>query len=169
MTRGIDVEANFGINDNPKSLHYLRQISESIETNFFLCSFGGVLLKDCKDDGDLLSFKSINEFENLKKLGSLSTLWLYLRLKVFFCNERDIGLYGIFVCPKCPTMSAIEEMGSIQDPEALKLLLCLHSRVANFLVKDWRPEWNLRQAFKIKRGKTWTWSNQACKHGGSVY
>ena len=144
MTRGNEVESSFGINQDSKSISYLRQISQNVNTNLFICSWGcGVLLKDCKDDGDLLNFRSITEFENIKKLESSASMWLFLSLKVFYHEEDDVGLYGIFSCPKCPVMSAIEEMQSLQDPEAIKLQLCLHSRVANFLVKDWRIHWSL--------------------------
>ena len=60
--------------DDAKSITYLQQLAASNE--YFPVKFGGAALKNCDNDGVLLSFKSKTEAAKSKP-------WLYLPIKLF--------------------------------------------------------------------------------------
>ena len=130
----------FVIEDDKKSVNYFQQISENREVQYFTSPWGGCILRNCNDTGDILEVASISEYEKLRK-ESNTRLWLYLRLKVFKFNGMQ--LYGVFVCNECESMSALEGLESSQDPEDIRPKLCLHSLVASMLTGDWRRIWNV--------------------------
>ena len=145
---GNEAEKIFTIDEkDSKAINYLRQVSENSDMNLFMSPWGGVLLKNCDAEGNLLEFNSISEYEKVLREGKISNMWLYLPLKVF--SYSNMQLFGIFVCPECPVMSSIEGLEPSQDQETIKSHLCMHSCVASMLVKDWRSEWEVRAQFDL--------------------
>jgi hypothetical protein len=65
---------------DPNCLNYLRNISISENDHFFL-PWGGCVLRDCSQNGDLLTFKSVNDYKERKQLGEHQ--WLFLALHLF--------------------------------------------------------------------------------------
>jgi hypothetical protein len=58
--------------------HYRKQLSKSNEENIFLLPWGGVVVKNCDDLGDLVIFKNIPQYKESDK-----SLWLLLSLVLF--------------------------------------------------------------------------------------
>ena len=80
--------------------NYLRQVAKTQEPNKFFLRWGGVCLRNCGENGDLVTFKNVKEFKTSQK-----RMWLYLPLLLF----RENGdLFPIFQCPECPAMDMIE-------------------------------------------------------------
>ena len=65
-----------------KFKYYLRQLSKTQETNHFLLPWGGLCLRNCDENGDLVKFKSIREYRPLD-----NKMWLHLPLLLF--RDRD--------------------------------------------------------------------------------
>ena len=107
---------------------------------FFTCPWGGCLLKNCDQTGDLLEFSTLSDYERFMR-ESQRKLWLYMKLKVFKFDGSN--LFGVLVCPECESMASIEGLGVSQDPEVIKSKLCLHSRVASMLIGNWRSIWDI--------------------------
>ena len=72
---------------NPNCLNYLRNISISKNDHFFL-PWGGCVLRDGTQNGDLVSFKSVSEFKERKLLGEYQ--WLLLTLHLFIDQVLSI-------------------------------------------------------------------------------
>ena len=79
--------ANNGQLGNPNCLNYLRNISISENDHFFL-PWGGCVLRDGTQNGDLVSFKSVSEFKERKLLGEYQ--WLLLTLHLFIDQVLSI-------------------------------------------------------------------------------
>ena len=75
---------------NPNCLNYLRNISISENEHFFL-PWGGCVLRDCTQNGDLVSFKSVSEFKDRKLLGEHQ--WLLLTLHLFIDHVSGFITY----------------------------------------------------------------------------
>ena len=135
---GVEVEKTFIVENDPVSVNYYQHISANRDTQLFTSPWGGCVIKNCNDGGELLEFSSINEYEKSKKE---SKLWLYMPLKVFKFNE--LQLFGVYVCPECESMLTTKELESSQEPDDIKQILCLHSRVASMLMADWRTLWDI--------------------------
>ena len=141
VTSGIEVEKTFKIDDqDPKAIHYFRQLGEDSDQQLFRSPWGGCVIKNCNEDGDLVEFSSIVDYEKFLKTNR-KQMWLYLNLKVFKFNGLE--LFGVFVCPECDSMAAIEELQASQEPENIRSRLCLHSCVASMMIGDWRRQWTV--------------------------
>ena len=123
--------------DDPREIHYYRQIKNT-DNNLYKSPWGGCIIRNCKEDGELLQFSSIGDFDRFRK-ETRKQMWLHLKLKVFVFDRTE--LFGVFVCPECRDMSAIDEMQISQDQHEVKQKLCIHSRVASMVVWDWRRQW----------------------------
>ena len=58
-------------------------------------------MKNNDDSGELLTFKSKDNYKNQRK-----KLWLYLGLKIF---RHEGGLHAVYCCNECESMKGIEE------------------------------------------------------------
>ena len=131
-----------------KHINYFRQISECSDLNLFLSPFGGVVLKGCDDNGDILEFANIPEYERFMTSQNVK-LWLYLRLKVFRYENNGLETFGVYICPSCEEMTGIQELSDCQDPFNLFPQLCIHSRVASMIVGNWREHWNISMSLSF--------------------
>ena len=71
----------FTINEkDAKAINYLRQLSENSDMNLFMSPWGGVVLKNCDAEGNLLEFSSISEYEKVLREGKSSAviIWNFL-------------------------------------------------------------------------------------------
>jgi hypothetical protein len=136
----LEVEQTIKINEHdPKEIYYFRQLCDS-EFAFFTSPWGGLIIKNCEADGKLLEFHNVAGFETFRK-ETREPMWLYLKLKVFQFNASDI--FGVFVCPECPSMAGTDELQVKQDPLNIIPRLCIHSRVSTIKLGDWRSEWTI--------------------------
>ena len=71
----------------PNVTNYLRQLSKTQEENYFFLPWGGLCLRNCDDNGDLLKFKSVKGYKRVGK-----RLWLHLPLLLFRENVSTIIL-----------------------------------------------------------------------------
>ena len=71
----------------PNLTNYLRQLSKTEEENHFFLPWGGLCLRNCDDNGDLLKFKSVKDYKRVGK-----RLWLHLPLLLFRENVSTIIL-----------------------------------------------------------------------------
>ena len=130
-----------------KEIYYLRQISADINNNFFKSPWGGIVMKNNDDCGELLTFKSKDSYKSQRK-----KLWLYLHLKIF---RHEGGLHAVYCCNECESMKGVDKLQLDVDPETVKDLLCLHSRTASFLLPRWHDIWDIEiprfvSAFTVK-------------------
>ena len=89
-------------------VYYLHQITTDKSRLLFTSPWEGAVIRNSHEDGKILDFATVKEYENFKKEKN-KRLWLSLPLKVFRSNN---GLFGVYCCPQCETMS-----GSVdQDP-----------------------------------------------------
>ena len=61
-------------------LNYLRNLTSN-EKEYFLLPWGGVVLKDCSGNGDLLSFKGVKNYKERHILGE--NQWIFLTIQLF--------------------------------------------------------------------------------------
>ena len=124
------------------AVSYYQQISEHVGKYFFKSPWGGCILRNCFcNSGELLEFSKINHYEKFTREEN-KLLWLHLKLKVFKLPTQ-IVYYGVFVCPQCTTMSAVDGLSFTQSPEDIRLKLCYHSLVASMLIGEWRSFWSV--------------------------
>ena len=139
----------FVINESDsKAINYLRSLSDNHESKIFICPWGGVVIRNCnKSDGDLLDFKSVEEYLDGHKDGRYKNIWLYMKLKVIkLVNQYgNFEPYGIFICPDCEGMAALENLVGVQNPEAVKAKLCVHSLVTSMIIGDWMRPWSFSE------------------------
>ena len=135
------IEKFFVVNkDDPIALNYLQQISEDRATECLTTPWGSYLMKNCLENGDLMDFSSVSEYEKSMK-DTRKSLWLLMKLKVFQLPTH-FEVFGIFLCPQCKSMSTLGGIGTFQSPEDIKPKLCFHSLVAS-MVTDWRSTWSV--------------------------
>ena len=143
--------------DNSESIRvfYLQQLCDkSRGENAFKTPWASLILKNCKDNGELLEFKTIKEYKESRK-----QLWLILSLKVF--RYRDMA-FPIFCCSECEDMKMVSNLGLYADPCDLAPLQCIHSKAAGFLLQNWNEIWEI----EIEDNDTAidVFSNQEVKH-----
>ena len=124
--------------NRPCEIFYYQQLSQDRSSNCFNSPWGGIVLRNCLTDGRLIEFSKLSEFETFYGQSS-KHMWLYLKLKIFRCNNRQF--FGVFVCPECSTMEGIDNLQVDHDPEDILGELCMHSRVASTLVREWWRLW----------------------------
>ena len=113
--------------------NYRRNLSVDKENNLVVLPWARVALKNCKDDGDLLTFGSVKEYKAQPK-----SFWLVLQFMIF----RDHGdLIPVFVCPECESMRGVLSFCLDQDRNNVEQLKCMHSRAAEGLLDDYNDLW----------------------------
>ena len=120
-------------------VHYFQQISAEKSLLLFNSPWGGAVIRNSREDGKILAFDTVKEFENLHKENN-KELWLSLPLKVFRSSN---GLFGVYCCPQCDSMSGTETLLVDQDPVQILSRLCIHSKVCSTLIGDWRDIWDI--------------------------
>ena len=118
-----------------RDVFFLQQISADINNQMFKCPFGGVIVKNCDEEGKLLKFKSAHEYKHAGK-----KLWLYLSLKIFQTNSV---LFTAFCCSECPTMKGVDKLKLDTDQETVRTFLCYHSKSIEFLIPNWQEIWQV--------------------------
>ena len=83
-------------------LYYLQQISVNLQKNVFKCPWGGIIMRNSDDEGELLEFNILKDYKK-----QLRRYWLYLRLTVF--RQCD-GLFGVFSCDGCQIMKGMNHL-----------------------------------------------------------
>ena len=116
-------------------IYYLQQISADLNNIFFKSPWGGIVIKNTNEGGELLTFKSKDNYKSQGK-----KLWLYLSLKVF---RHEGGLHAVYCCNECDSMKGVDKLQLDLDPDAVKQLLCVHSRTASFLLPRWHTIWDI--------------------------
>ena len=107
--------------------NYTKNLSKPNEESKFLLPWGGILLRNCDDLGDLLSFKSVAQYRDQEK-----PLWLVLSLVLFrdnvwhfqliFCVKHFFlqgELFQIYSCNCCSVMEIVSGMRLDQRKEEL--------------------------------------------------
>ena len=120
-------------------VHYFQQISAEKSLLLFNSPWGGAVIRNSRENGKILAFDTVKEFENLHKENN-KELWLSLPLKVFRSSN---GLFGVYCCPQCDSMSGTETLLVDQDPVQILSRLCIHSKVCSTLIGDWRDIWDI--------------------------
>ena len=113
--------------------NYLRQLSKTQEENKFILPWGIVVLRNCDQNGDFLTFKNIGDF---KKGGK--DKWLVIQLLLFRENEE---IFPIFQCPECPEMKPLSGLALDQTEANLLSLRCIHSQAAAYIADPWDYHW----------------------------
>ena len=128
--------------------NYLRQVAKTQEPNKFFLRWGGVCLRNCGENGDLVTFKNVKEFKTSQK-----RMWIYLPLLLF----RENGdLFPIFQCPECPAMDMIEGLSLDQKAQDLMPIRCIHSQAAAYFAAPWDTHWSIEriddstESFKVQ-------------------
>ena len=115
---------------------YLQQLcDQNLGENKFKTPWASLILKNCKENGELLDFKTIKEYKDSRK-----QLWLLMSLKVF--RYRDMA-FPIFCCSECDDMKMVSNLGLYADPCDLEPLQCIHSKAAGFLLQNWNEIWEV--------------------------
>ena len=122
---------------SPECINYLRNLKTN-EKEYFFLKWGAVVLRDCSEQGDFLTFKGVKEYKEKHQQGQ--NQWLLLKLQLFIDQGET---YVIFQCPKCPAMIDIDALGCKQDRQGMQELRCMHSIVCQELASDWRNFWNI--------------------------
>ena len=111
-----------------KNVFYLQQICADLENNAHKLPWGIVAIKNCDDDGRLLSSISVQDYKTGRR-----DLWLKLELALF---RKDNGEFPVWCCPECSSMRGVKSLGVQNSEEDLIPYLCIHSRAVNFLVPN---------------------------------
>ena len=53
---GLAVEKSFHVADDPKAVYYYQQINACRDTQIFDIAWGGCIIENCMDNGELLEF-----------------------------------------------------------------------------------------------------------------
>ena len=135
-----DVEQMFKISlgDEIRDVFYYQQVSDEKEKTIFAVPWCAALIRNCSNNGQLLEFKTVKEYENHVKDGG-EKLWLYLPLKIFRSNDN---LFAVFCCPQCETMAGTSSLSMNQDPLQIAARVCIHSKVCSTLI-DWQAVWDI--------------------------
>lgn len=134
------------LDEEMKDVFYFQQICDDKVKNIFKVPWGGALLRNCSSAGQVLSFRTVKEYEKQKKETNRS-MWLYLPLKVF---RSDGFLFGVYCCPQCESMTGTNKLSVDQDPVQIASRVCIHSKVCSTLLEDWRAVWNIYVAPRDK-------------------
>ena len=131
---------------------YVKSLSKKKEENVFLLPWGGVVLRNCDDLGDLLTFHSVAHYREEDK-----PLWLLLSLVLFrdnvshydksfksieiFSFQDDI--FQIYSCSSCEEMQTVQGMRLDQTKEEMESLQCVHSKAAETFFMRWDDHWTV--------------------------
>ena len=114
---------------------YKKNLSKPNEENTFLLPWASIILRNCNELGDLVSFKNYSDFKK-----SDSSLWVLLYLYLFRENGQLFSVYG---CDICSMMEAVPGMKIDQSKEMMVNMQCVHSRAAAALYPDWEDHWTI--------------------------
>ena len=115
---------------------YLQQLcDQNLGENKFKTPWASLILKNCKENGELLDFKTIKDYKESRK-----QLWLLMSLKVF--RYRDMA-FPIFCCSECKDMKMVSNLGLYADPCDIAPFQCIHSKAAGFLLQNWNEIWEI--------------------------
>ena len=114
---------------------YRKNLSKPHEENRFLLPWASIVLRNCDDLGDLVSFKNYSDFKKSDR-----SLWVLLYLYLFRENGQLFSVYG---CDICSMMKAVPGMKLDQSKEVMVSMQCVHSRVAAALYPDWEDHWTI--------------------------
>ena len=115
--------------------NYRRNLVVAREKNFFVLPWASLVIKNCKSDGEFLSFKTIKEYKDQRK-----SLWLLLQLNFF---RDNLGLYTVLVCSECDSMQCVGNFSLDQPRNDLARLKCVHSKAAEYLLGDFNDHWTI--------------------------
>ena len=113
---------------------YLNELQKANDENYFELPWGGMVMRNCNKNGDLLKFKTVSQFDKKNK-----SLWIHLKLQIFRENGE---FFGIFRCTDCEKMRAFEFLKMEQKIAELTPQLCIHSAAACDINGDnWMDLW----------------------------
>ena len=113
-------------------VYYFQQINSDKGKLLFKLPWGGAIVRNCLENGEVLNFKTVKGYEIFKK-ESNRQFWLVLPLKVF---RHSNSLFGVYCCPQCKSMAGTEELSTDQDPVQILSRVCVHSKVCSTLLGD---------------------------------
>ena len=117
--------------------NYLRHIVKPDKggENIFTLPYGCVIIRNCKSNGELVSFETIQEFKDAN-----NPFWILCKLMLF----RDQGQsYGEYVCTTCPRMKTMEGLHVNQPRIDIEQRRCHHAKAVHALKGDWQDHWNI--------------------------
>ena len=130
---------NVSLDEEMQDVFYFQQITQEKEKLLFKVPWGGAIIRNSLENGEVIKFRTVKEYETFKKENN-KQLWLLLPLKVF---RKDNALFGVYCCPQCQTMSGTDHLSVDQDPRQILSRLCVHSKVCSTILGDWRNIWDI--------------------------
>ena len=119
-----------------KYVAYIQKLCSDFPNNVHKLPWGIVAIRNCDEDGNLLTPKSIQDYKTNQK-----NLWLILELALFRQNN---GEFSVWCCTECPSMREIKNLGVQNSEENLRPYICIHSQTMNFLIPNWETTWDVR-------------------------
>ena len=72
---------------SPECINYLRNLTTN-EKEYFFLKWGAVVLRDCSEQGDLLTFKGAKDYEERHQQGQ--NKWLLLKIQLFIDQGKAV-------------------------------------------------------------------------------
>ena len=113
--------------------NYRRNLSVSLEKNFFVLPWASVVVKNCNEDGELLQFKTMKSYRDQGQ-----SFWVLLKLSIFHDN---LGLFPVLACFNCESMKGVGDFCLDQDRDVVEQLKCFHSKAAKGILGDYNDHW----------------------------
>ena len=115
--------------------NYCQNLAKSNEENKRLLPWGSLVLRNCDDTGDLVTFQNVTHFREEDQ-----PLWVLLMLVLF---RDNVHLFSVYACRTCPSMEGIQGMHMNQREEDVRDLQCVHAKAAMKFFPRWEDHWTI--------------------------
>ena len=115
--------------------NYLRNLSKNVSENIFNLNWGCFIMRNCDNEGDLLKFKTLDEY---KKSGKQQ--WILCTVGLFRSNDERFGMY---ICDCCESMKGMNMMKIDQHRQQVESKRCHHSLAVERLKGDCYMNWTI--------------------------
>ena len=116
-------------------INYCKNLAKTNDENKHLLPWGSVILRNCDDTGDLVTFQNVTHFREEDQ-----PLWVLLVLVLF---RENGNLFSVYACRTCPSMEGIQGMHMNQREEDVRDLQCVHAKAAMKFFPRWEDHWTI--------------------------
>lgn len=109
--------------------NYLRNVSKKNANSYFKLPWGGAVVKNCDSEGELLHFKTVEEYKNCGR-----NMWILLKLAIF--RDANGEAFCEYICTNCISMLGMESLKIDQNKIHIEERRCHHSKVARRKIGD---------------------------------
>ena len=114
--------------------NYVRNLLLECELNKFILDFPLAVIKNCDDEGEMITFRTSAEFKKQSK-----PYWLLMKPLSF---EENGEQFLIYQCSSCEVMRGVDTLKISQKEDDMRKNECIHSQAIYIVISTPEDFWN---------------------------